>query len=295
MDQQDSQAVALPPRSGPTVGLALGGGGARGLVHIDVLEAFDELGLRPDIIAGTSIGAIFGAAYASGLAAAEIRERAVTLLGRPAQIVRHLIAGSGDSFLDLWNRRPLSRSLMNPQALLETVFSGDLARDFSELALPLLVVATDFHRQEPFMMDAGDLLPAVAASMALPALFQPVVHDGRVLVDGGLTNPLPFDLIEPRVDVTVAIDVTGGPVAAELKPPSAFEAIVAASQIMQNAIVKEKLKRHEPDIVIRPPVERFRVLEFYKVRQILEAAAPLKDELKRALDARLNAALERSP
>lgn len=291
MAQQAEESVPRQRRVDPVIGLALGGGGARGLAHIAVLEAFDELGVRPTLIAGTSIGAIFGAGYASGLEAGAIRDHALALLSKPTRIVRELFSIRGGSLLDLWNRRPLSGSLMNPEALLEIVFPEGVARDFADLELPLQVIATDFHRQEAFVMQEGPLLPAVAASMALPALFRPVAHEGRILVDGGLANPLPFDLIEPRVDLTVAIDVTGGPVSgAEPKPPSPFEAIVASSQIMQNAIVREKLRRHMPDVVIRPAVEPFRVLEFYKVRQILEAAAPVKDTLKQALDARLSAA-----
>lgn len=290
MAQLGKEIASTRTDAEPSIGLALGGGGARGLAHIVVLEAFDELGLRPALIAGTSIGAIFGAGYASGLEAAAIRDHTLTLLSKPTQTVKQLFSGGG-SFLDLWNRRPLSGSLMNAEALLEIVFPDGVARAFSDLALPLQVIATDFHRQEAYVMQEGPVLPAVAASMALPALFQPVAHQGRILVDGGLANPLPFDLIEPRVDLTVAIDVTGGPVSgADPKPPSAFEAIVASSQIMQNAIVREKLARHKPDMVIRPAVDRFKVLEFYKVRQILEAAAPLKDTLKQALDARLTAA-----
>lgn len=294
--KRNSQDQPGAASAGPTIGLALGGGGARGLAHILVLEVFDELGLRPHLIAGTSIGALFAAAYASGLTASEIRERAEGLLGKRTEIARRLLASPPDSLLELWSLRPLSAALLNPEALLDIVLPDALAARFSGLDPAVLVVATDYYAQAPHVIDRGSLVPALAASIALPALFRPVVLDDRVLVDGGLTNPLPFDLIEARSDVTVAVDVTGGRVPKrDGSPPSAIETTVAASQIMQAAIVREKLARHQPDIVLRPAVERFRILEFYKVAEILAAAAPLKDELKRALDTALSAAGERTP
>ena len=84
-----------------------------------------------------------------------------------------------------------------------------VARDFAHLAIPLKVVATDFYAQEQVVIDEGDLRSAVAASMALPALFTPVTREGRLLMDGGLVNPLPFDVLEGEADITVAIDVSG--------------------------------------------------------------------------------------
>ncbi len=161
--------------------------------------------------------------------------------------------------------------------------------------MPLKIVAPDYHAQAPYVMESGALLPAVAASIALPALFKPVQHDGRILLDGGLTNPLPFDLIEPTADITIASHVLGGPSGDRGQgSPSSLEAAIASSQIMQDAIVREKLKGHAPDIVLRPNVDRFRVLEFYRIREILRAAAPIKDELKRALDVRINAAARKT-
>ncbi len=276
---------------GPTIGLALGGGGARGLAHILVLEAFDELGLRPKLIAGTSIGALFGAAYALGMGGREIRARAQYVLGRWTEIARQVLAGSRGSLLDLWKLRPFTAVLVQPAVLLEVIFPELLTPQFSQTAIPLKVVATDFHRHEPYVMDRGALLPAVAASIALPALFRPVEHDGRVLLDGGMTNPVPFDLLAGEADLTVACDVLGGrsrEPSGEL--PSPIEIALAASQIMQNAIVNEMLKVSAPDILLRPNVEGYRILQFHLIDEILANATPVKDELKRGLEARLDAA-----
>jgi len=293
-DPLESSPIAPQP-SGPSVGLALGGGGARGLAHIPVLEAFDELGLKPRIIAGASIGAIIGAAYASGMEARRIRAHADEVLGRWTEIARHLFTTTSRSLLEQLPLRPFSTALIKPETLMEAVLPAQLKKDFGGLILPLKIVATDYHAQAPYVMETGALLPAVAASTALPALFKPVEHDGRILLDGGLTNPLPFDLVEPAADITIASHVLGGPSGDRgTGSPSSLEAAIASSQIMQNAIVREKLKAHAPDIVLRPNVDGFRVLEFYRIREILRAAAPIKDELKRALDARINAAARKT-
>lgn len=279
-----------------SVGLTLGGGGARGLAHVLALEAFDELGIRPCCMAGCSIGAIFGAAYAAGLPGSEIRTRTTGLLGKRTEIIRKLFATAPNSLSELWSLRPFSAALIRPEKLMEIVFDDVLPETFSALEIPFATVATDFNTQTRHVMRDGALLPAVAASMALPSIFRPVEHEGHVLIDGGLVDPLPFDLVEGRAGITVAVDVTGGaPHSNEAKPPSALEAILAASQIMQNAIVREKLQRHRPDILIRPAVDRFRVLEFYKVHDVLESAAALKDDLKRALDDALSAGRRKTP
>lgn len=282
-------------QSEPRIGLALGGGGARGMAHILALEAFDELGLEPALIAGTSIGAVIGASYAAGLPAYEIRARAEELLGRRRDILRRLFAMPPQTWSDLWSLRPLSLSLMNPQALLGLVLPEAITRDFAHLRIPLLIVATDFYAQAPYVLSSGALVPAMAASMALPGLFRPVQHEERILVDGGLTNPLPFDLLKPTADISVAVDVTGGPSANHAgQLPSPLEALIATSQIMQNTIVREKLGLMQPDVLLQPPVWNYRVLEFHKVREILAAATPWKDEFKRKLEGCLSGARQRT-
>ena len=127
------------------------------------------------------------------------------------------------------------------------------------------------------------LRPAVAASMALPALFTPVTIGDRLLVDGGLVNPLPFDVLSGEADITVAIDVSGAPAAGPGTPahPSAFSALVSSFQIMQRSIVREKLKAQQPDIYISVEVDAFYVLDFHRFKDILAAAGSAKAQLKR--------------
>ncbi len=280
-----SNVIATRSGGKPRIGLALGGGGARGLAHILMLEAFEELGIEPSVITGTSIGAIYGAATAAGLKAALIRAHTEETLSQRFDLVRGLISARADPIQKLFNLLPLRAALLNPDALLELVLPSRMPADFSGLKIPLAVVATDFYAQEAIVLSHGPLRRAVAASMALPAIFQPVVIDGRAYVDGGLVNPLPFDLIGSAADITVAIDVSGAsrtPDASGL--PSAFETLFASSQILQRSIVREKLRHVQPDVYIDVDVDQFHVLEFHRFRDILTAAGPAKAALKRQLE-----------
>jgi NTE family protein len=266
------------------VALALGGGGARGLAHILMLEVLDELGVRPVQIAGTSIGAIFGAAYASGLSARLIRAHTEEVLSQRIGFAQALIAARAEPVLKLLNVLPVRSSLLNPAALLDQLLPSKVAQDFGALAIPFKAVATDFYAQEQVVIDTGDLRSAVAASMALPALFSGVEREERLLMDGGLVNPLPFDVLERAADITVAIDVTGassGP--GSRRQPSPLAALVASSQILQRSIVREKLKASQPDIYIDVDVDRFQVLEFHRFKEVLAAAQPAKEQLRRQL------------
>lgn len=287
------------------IALALGGGGARGLAHILVLEVFDELGLRPARISGTSIGALYGAAYASGMSAKIIRAHTEEMLSQRFDLVRQIFAARATPVARLLSFVPLRNALLDPSALLEAVLPTGVARTFAELKTPLLTVACDFYSQTEIVTSAGDLRPAVAASMALPVLFAPVLIGGRAMVDGGFVNPLPFDVFPPApgagTEITVAIDVSGGaPDAQPVIPatsdgrtmlpappattPSAMDVLAASSQILQRSIVREKLKARRPDILIECPVDSFSVIDFHKWREVLAASAPIKEQLKRALE-----------
>jgi NTE family protein len=273
------------PATRPTIALALGGGGARGLAHIPMLEVFDELGLKPKVIAGTSIGAVVGAAYASGLSAKLIRAHTEEALSQRFDIVRQLLSARSEPVLKFLNFLPLRSALLKPAALLEFVLPSSVARDFAELKIPLKIIATDYYGQEQTILSEGSLRTAVAASMALPALFTPVTVNGRMLLDGGLTNPLPFDILRGEADITVAVDVSGAPVMPGKRPhPSAFAVLMASSQIMQRSIVRQKLMVAQPDIYIDVEVDAYNVLDFHRFKDIMAAAAPAKEQLHRQLE-----------
>jgi NTE family protein len=273
-----------PPHSTPRIALALGGGGARGLAHLLMLEALDEMGIKPTLIVGTSIGAIFGAAYASGLSARLIRAHTEEVLRQRLGFAQYLLAARAEPVLKLLNILPVRTSLLSPTLLLDQVLPSRIATDFASLAIPFKAVATDFYAQEQVVMDTGDLRSAIAASIALPALFSGVQRDNRLLMDGGLVNPLPFDLLEGAADITVAIDVTGassGP--GKRLQPSALAALVSSSQILQRSIVREKLRASQPDVYIDVDVDKFHVLEFHRFKEVLAAAQPAKEQLQRQL------------
>ncbi len=269
------------PKALPTIGVALGGGGARGLAHIAMLEVFDELGVKPSIISGTSIGAIFGAAYASGMTGRELRAHTRDVLKQRLGLVRDLFAARSQPFQRLRNPFAARSSILDPLALLDLVLPKSIKATFEELPIPLKIVASDFYEQEAVIFSSGPLRPAVAASMALPVIFQPVMENGRVLIDGGLTNPLPFDLIMQEAMLTVAIDVTGVPVPDPRRAsPTAFESLFASAFLFENSIIKEKLRASKPDILISSGTSQYQVLDFLKFDEILAAAEPAKERLK---------------
>lgn len=268
----------------PTIGLALGGGGARGLAHILMLEAFDELGLKPAVISGTSIGAIVGAAYASGIPASALRSHTKDILSQRFGLVREVMAQR--PFQRLFGLFPGgSSALFDAQALLDIIMPKGLAADFESLEIPLKVVASDFYDQEQQVFSSGPLRPAVAASMALPAIFQPIVISGKALIDGGLTNPLPYDILFGEADIIVAIDVSGAPVPDPRRNyPTAVEALFASAFLFERTIVREKLKSQQPDILVPSGTSRFQVLDVLKVDEIMAAAEPAKEKLKAQLE-----------
>ncbi len=280
-------ALMRPPvrTAVPTIGLALGGGGARGLAHVVMLEAFDELGLRPNVMAGTSIGAVIGAAYASGMAAREIRAQMQEVLSGRLELMRDLFTARARTLPRVSRIFSPMNAVLSPQAVLEIIYPARVARDFAELQIPMKIVATDFYALDARVFETGSLRQAVAASMALPAIFEPIVVDGRAYVDGGLVNPLPYDLVREGTDITVAIDVSGVPVPApDRAHPTATEALFAASFIFERTIIREKLKTQQPDVLIQAGTSHFQLLDIWKIDDILAAAIPAKEELKVKLD-----------
>ena len=269
---------------GPRVGLALGGGAAKGIAHIAMIEALDDLGVKPAVIAGTSIGAIIGANYAAGMTGREMRAFALRLFANRTELLRQIASRWPGSIGTLWN--PFTPALLNGEALVEILMPETLPLDFDRLSIPFVAVATDFYAQEQVLFEKGPLLPAIAASSALPALMTPVEHEGRVLIDGGFVNPTPFDILYERADITVAIDVTGTTRTRHPKKlPNSLEVSIGAAQITLASIVKEKLKTGGPDVLVRPAVNQFAAMDFFKAAEILEAAEPAKDELKRKFEA----------
>jgi NTE family protein len=274
--------------SGPRIALALGGGSARGLAHIVMLEVFDELGIKPAIIAGTSMGSICGACYAAGLSAAEIREGFESQFTSAATFFKQFAGKLRGGISTLWSVR--SPGIVDNVTLFEMLLPEVLHSDFESLKIPFLAIAADFYAIEQVILDHGPVIPALAASCALPGMARPVVLEGRVLIDGGYINPVPYDVVMDRADITVAVDVTGDP---QRRPgarvPGTVEAVTGATQLLFHSITREKLKSIAPDIFIRPKVGAYSALDYFKIGEILDAAQDAKDDLKRQLSQRLEA------
>jgi NTE family protein len=267
--------------------LALGGGGARGLAHIAVLEALDEVGRRPAAIAGTSVGALIGAAYAAGMSGKEIRRFVIRLAHDRAEVFRRLIATRAGTFANLVSLGFGSATLVDPEKFCEQFLPEKVPHDFGELEIPLIIIATDLYRREQAVFSSGALKPALAASIALPAVMRPVVLADRILIDGGATNPLPFEELRGRADVVVAVDISGAPTDERRDIPNPWECLLATVLVMANAITSEKVKRGAPDLIVRPNVGAFRALDFLQASAILRASEPVKAELKEKLAALL--------
>lgn len=269
------------------IGLALGGGGVRGLAHIPVLEALDAHGLKPAILSGASMGAIIGALYASGLSGAEIREL----------VTRHLILKSDNLRSVLRKRAHLLRwtgffapefgrgGLMRSERFISYLLTQIRKDTFEALEIPLIVVASDYWAAEEVLFESGPLLPALQASMAVPGVFSPVKLGERVLVDGGLVNSVPYDHLLGRADVTIAVDVTGTREPGRRRLPSVADSILGTFEIMEKFALAEKIRRQPPDIVIRPEIRNVRLLDFSKAEQVLEAVKPAVAELSTRLEA----------
>jgi NTE family protein len=285
MDKPASKekAPARQATGDPTVAVAFGGGGARGLSHIHIIRALDDLGIRPVAISGASIGAIMGAAMAGGMTGEEIREYTLGLAGNRADIVARLF------------RRPASVAAavdrgfrigqFDVQRIVQNFMPDIIPHDFSALGIPLHVIATDFYGHHETVFSEGELWSALAASAAIPALFRPVRRDGRIFIDGGIFNPVPYDHIIGKADIVLGIDVVGTPRGDPRRVPKPIDSLYGTSQLMMRSILKLKLQMQPPDVFIQPPVSDFRVMDFLKAQQIIKATEPVYDEVRRKLEA----------
>lgn len=269
-----------------SVALALGGGGARGLAHIAVFETLDEMGIRPVAIAGTSIGALLGAPYAAGITGSDIRKHVMTL-ARDRGLFSKLLSVRAGGIGTLIASGFRDATLIDAEKFCGQFLPADVPDDFDALRIPLTIIASDLYARREMAISSGPLRPAIAASMAIPGMSRPVVIGGRVMVDGGATNPLPFDRLRGKADIIVAVDVAGPPNETRTEIPLAFESYVATILVMAQTIIDEKLRHGAPDIILRPNVGIFRTLDFLRVSAILRAAEPIKAELKHKLSAML--------
>jgi len=290
----DAMLPILKPIDGtmPRIGVALGSGSARGLTHIPFIEAMDELGLRPSIIAGTSIGALIGAGWANGMSGKELREHSMSVLGTMRIIAARLWGAQ------IRNLGGLLQNGLNMQLdahrVVEAFLPAPFPENFAELQIPLYVVATDFQSWHQAVFNEGLLKPAIAGSIAIPSLFKPVRFANHVLVDGGVVNPLPLDQAADA-DILVAIDVNGDP--SEALGRADFRALdvwFGSAQIMMHSLTAHMMAANPPDVYARPHLSSVGALEFWRVKEILEYADKEKDHFKRNLTRKVEQFLAKS-
>ena len=237
----------------PRVGLALSGGFARGIAHIGVLRVLEEHKIPIDCIAGTSVGALVGGGYAAGCPLDEMERQAIT-------------TKFGD-----FGRWTLSRLGLATNLRLEEFFHKFTpATRFDQLKIPFAVAATDLGSGKTIHFTSGDLILAIRASCAYPGLFVPVQQDGRMMADGFLTEPVPFEAaraLGAEIVIGVHLETTG----LTKRPSSMFEVIGRAFSIMQTHI--EEGWRAGCDMVIQPGVSDVMWDEFSKTPQMVAAGA----------------------
>ncbi|MFN0024580.1 MAG: patatin-like phospholipase family protein [Parvularculaceae bacterium] len=264
----------------PTIGLVLGGGGARGFAHIGVIEAMEEAGLKPDVIAGTSMGAAIGALYAVGYTPAELRAIATdidwTALFNDATPRDRLIfrRKTDDQLFSTRyklgfkdGRIALPKGLIQGQKLFLTL--NDLLNTrapgaaFDQTHIPFRAVATDIETRAAVALDSGDLARAVFASMAVPGLLPPVEIDGRTLVDGGLANNLPVSIARDMgADFVIVVDLGTDPLPAE-DINSFTDVILQLTSFMTlETATREIASLRAGDVLIQPDLRKESPLAF---------------------------------
>lgn len=267
------------------IGIALGGGGVRGLAHVPMLQVLDDLQMRPAIISGTSMGAIVGALYASGMAAREIRENIAKLLILKDDTWRDVLQKREGLFKWVHAFRPnlSGTGLLNAQGILSYLLDEVKVDNFEDLDIPLLVVAADYWSAEEVVFDKGELLPALQASMAVPGVFSPVALAGRTMVDGGVVNLVPYDLLVGRADFIIAVNVSRVRVASGPEIPNALETVLGTFDIMQTTMLNDKLKRLKPDIYVWPQIADVRMLDFGRIEDVFAQAASAAEAFRKEL------------
>lgn len=301
--------------SPPRIGLALGGGAARGWAHIGVIRALQDAGIEPDIVCGTSIGALVGAAYAGG---------ELDLL---ETWVRSLRAQTVAGFLDF----SLNGGLIKGEKLVGFLRSHFVDRDIRELARPFGAVATDLRRGREVWLREGKVSDAVRASIALPGLFTPVQVDGEWLVDGALVNPVPVSLCRAMgADFVIAVDLNADLLGHRIQPkprpaphapldadspapsdalmarlqnslaqfgidrtmepkvPAVLDVMASSINIMQVMITRSRLAGDPPDALVTPLLADLGWMEFHRASVAIDAGRRAADVVMPQLRARLN-------
>jgi NTE family protein len=291
------------------IGLALGGGAARGWAHIGVIRALEEVGIKPDIVCGTSIGALVGAVYAAGE------------LDKFEEWVLALKVSEIISYLDV----SLSSGLLKGDRLMEFFRKDFNDYNIEDLDIPFAATATLLNSGAEKWLKEGSMLDAVRASIALPGLFTPVMHEGSVLIDGGLVNPVPVSLARALgADIVIAVDLNSDALNRHMNAPENTEAVInesnnwidklkdgisglmpsadssapqlpsmidviaASINIMQVRISRSRMAGEPPDFILTPKLAEIGLLEFHRAKESIEEGKQAVERAKHSFPSQLN-------
>jgi NTE family protein len=267
-------AAPLPSEAGKKpvrIGLALGGGAARGFAHVGVIAVLEEAGLRPQLVVGTSAGSLVAALYASGKTSAQLQQTALNM---------------EEVAITDWMLPIFGRGMFRGEALGRYVNDLVANRLMENMAIPLGIVATDLNSGQAVLFQRGDTGTAVRASSAVPAVFVPVRINGREYVDGGLVSPVPVRFARQMgADVVIAVDISSPP---EANPAGdTLQILLQTFAIMGKSINQYELK--DADVVIRPSLAGLKSADFSARQRAIDSgrAAMLAalPQLKAKLDA----------
>ncbi len=270
--------VAMPPtppapKIPPRIGLALGGGAARGFAHVGVIQVLEEAGIRPVLVSGTSAGSLVAAIYASG---------------KNGKQLQHIAETMEEAAIADWTLPLFNRGMLRGDALARYVNSQVGARLIENMPLPLGIVATDLHSGQSMLFQRGDTGTAVRASSAVPAVFQPVKISGRDYVDGGLVSPVPVRAARQMgAELVIAVDISS--------PPDGnlgggtLDVLLQTFSIMSKSINYFELR--DADVVVRPALDGIASSDFGARKRSIEAGRlamrQLLPQLRAAIAARM--------
>lgn len=272
----------------PTVGLALGSGSARGWAHIGIIEALHELGIRPDVVAGTSIGALVGAVYVSGQLS-EFKEWVLKLTSRDVF-----------SLMDL----SFSGGFVKGERLFGQFAERHKNPEIRDLAQRYISVCTEMSSGRELWITKGPIISAARASCAIPGIFSPIKHDDRWVLDGGLVNPVPVSACRAMgADMVIAVNLNTQLVGrhlsaagqrefesdsdAENEPniwkrmvsalssgdddrPSMFDTMAASVNILQDRLTRSRMAGDPPEVTLRPMLTDFALMDFHRAKEAIE-------------------------
>jgi len=254
--------ITPPPKKIPKLGLALGGGAARGFAHIGVLQVLEEEGIKPTLVVGTSAGSVVASFYASGKSGQQLQWLADTM--------------DESQFTD-WANPFTGRGMLRGEALGKYINSQLNGMKIEDMKMPLGIVATDLRTGDGVLFRRGDVATAVRASSAVPSVFEPVQIGGKDYVDGGLVSPVPVRYARQMgADVILAIDISSRP--EDAKTTDTLKVLLQTFNIMGKSI--SQLELAQADVVVRPALPDVGSTEFSARKKSIEAGrAAMKQAL----------------